>query len=505
MGNMREQIMVTGDKSKNKNHVNATNPHSSAANPRSSATNHRGSDINSYSSTILYQEIRSIITESRNYAYSTVNFSMVLAYWHIGKVIACEKDSAGQIDSYNGHGSGVLKRVSEMLTAEFGKGFTVRNLQEMKRFYLTFSNVDELCPHLSWTHYRLLLRVKNGAARLWYMSEAEKSAWSSRELDRQISTLYYERLRASRDKDAVIQEAREKLCEVVGGIEGKILADEFIRDPYVLEFLNLKNYPSLRETDLESLLIDNLQDFLLELGRGFCFVARQKLMRYEDEDFYVDLVFYHSVLKCHVLIDLKVGKLTHADVGQMESYIRMFDDLYRNPDDNPTLGIIFCSQKNEAIVKYSVLGDAKQIFASKYILELPTPEELATLLVKERENIEQEVERDGLEKTVDSRIDDDCRDYGDDYNDGNGYDNDYNDDDVDNNGDVRKVSYEVSEGDRYYGGHKTNAKWLAGGTRDDDMYKYQKRYGYVKSRERDDDIGVIVRKYLEKRYAKHSR
>lgn len=181
------------------------------------------------------------------------------------------------------------------------------------------------------------------------MNEAAASAWSSRQLERQISTLYYERLLASRDKEPVKAEANELMAP--------LKAEEYIKDPYVLEFLDLKDYPALRESDLEQALIDQLQAFLLELGRGFCFVARQKRMRYEDEDFYLDLVFYHSILKCYVLVDLKIGKLTHGDVGQMDSYIRMFDALYKNADDNPTVGIILCSQKNEAIVKYSVLND----------------------------------------------------------------------------------------------------------------------------------------------------
>ena len=212
------------------------------------------------------------------------------------------------------------------------------------------------------------------------MNEAVESGWSSRQLERQISTMYYERLLASRNKVPVKAEAKDLLAAVT--------PEKFIKDPYVLEFLDLKDYPSLHESDLEQALIDKLQEFLLELGRGFCFVARQKMMRYEDEDFYLDLVFYHSVLKCHVLIDLKIGKLTHGDIGQMDSYIRMFDALYKNPDDNPTIGIILCSQKNEAIVKYSVLNDGKQIFASKYKLELPTAEELQKELETERKKIE---------------------------------------------------------------------------------------------------------------------
>ena len=224
----------------------------------------------------------------------------------------------------------------------------------------------------TWSHYRRLISVDDEQARQWYMNEAADGAWSTRQLDRQISTLYYERLLASKEKDSVISEAKEKM--------GQMVPQQFIRDPFVLEFLNLKDYPSLHEDVLEQALIDHLQQFLLELGRGFCFVARQKLMRYGDDDFYVDLVFYHSILKCHVLIDLKLGKLTHEDVGQMDSYIRMFEALYRNEDDNPTLGIILCSQKSEAIVKYSVLSEGKQIFASRYKLYLPTEEEFKQLL-----------------------------------------------------------------------------------------------------------------------------
>ena len=250
----------------------------------------------------------------------------------------------------------------------------------MKKFYALFPNTNTLCSQLTWSHYRLLMTVENEKAREWYMKEAVAGAWSCRQLGRQISTLYYERLLASRDKAPVKAEAAE-LMESTG-------VDDFIKDPYVLEFLDLKDYPALRESDLEQALIDKLQEFLLELGRGFCFVARQKLMRYEDEDFYLDLVFYHSILKCHVLIDLKIGKLTHGDIGQMDSYIRMFDALYKNPDDNPTIGIILCSQKNEAIVKYSVLNDAKQIFASRYSLELPTVEELQHEIEAERKRIE---------------------------------------------------------------------------------------------------------------------
>ena len=331
----------------------------------------------------IYDEIRETLLNSRNQAYSAVNFALVQAYWHIGRIIV-EHEQDGQERA--AYGKAVLQALSVRLTEEFGKGFSVRTLQQMKQFYLTFPNTNALRSQLTCTHYRLLLKLEDDKARQWYMNEAVASAWSSRQLERQISTLYYERLLSSSNKEPVIKEANELMKPLA--------AEEFIKDPYVLDFLDLKNYPSLHESDLEQALIDKLQEFLLELGRGFCFVARQKLMRYEDEDFYLDLVFYHSILKCYVLIDLKIGKLTHGDVGQMDSYIRMFDNLYKNVDDNPTIGLILCSQKNEAIVQYSVLNDAKQVFASKYKLTLPTVEELRREIEQERKRIEKNSDND---------------------------------------------------------------------------------------------------------------
>ena len=327
----------------------------------------------------IYSEIKEALLLSRNQAYSAVNFAMVQAYWQIGRIIV-EHEQNGSLRSE--YGKRILQNVSDRLQQEYGTGFSVRNLQQMKKFFILFPNTNALRSQLTWTHYRALLRVEDDAARNWYIEECIRSGWSSRQLERQISTLYYERLLASRDKAPVMAEADEAMKPLA--------AEDFIKDPYVLEFLDLKNYPALRESDLEQALIDKLQEFLLELGRGFCFVARQKLMRYEDEDFYLDLVFYHSILKCYVLIDLKIGKLTHGDVGQMDSYIRMFDALYKNEDDNPTIGIILCSQKNEAIVKYSILNDEKQVFASKYRLTLPSAEELQREIEEERRRIEEQ-------------------------------------------------------------------------------------------------------------------
>ncbi len=325
----------------------------------------------------LLTSIREILLSARHTAYKAVNFAMVTAYWNIGKLIV-EDEQNGNVRAE--YGKAVLEELSTKLTEEFGKGFTITNLKNMRQFYLLFPKGHTLRGELTWSHYRLLIKVKNEQARLWYMNEAAEQAWSSRQLDRQISVLYYERLLNSTDKDSVRTEAIEKLSALT--------PQNFIHDPYVLDFLNLKDYPALHESTIEQGLIDNLQSFLLELGKGFCFVARQKLMRYEDEDFYVDLVFYHSILKCHVLIDLKLGKLTHQDVGQMDSYIRMFDDLYKHADDNPTLGLILCSEKNEAVVKYSVLAEHKQVFASKYMLELPSVQTLQDEIIRERKQLE---------------------------------------------------------------------------------------------------------------------
>ena len=253
-----------------------------------------------------------------------------------------------------------------------------------------------LRPELSWTHYRLLLRVENEKAREWYMNEAAAQNWSTRQLDRQISTLYYERLLASREKEPVKQEAAEKLARVE--------PEKFIRDPYVLEFLNLRDYPGLRESTVEQAIIDKLQQFLLELGKGFSFVARQKRIQFGDEDFYVDLVFYNFILKCFVLIDLKIGKLTHQDIGQMDGYVRMYEEHGKVEGDNPTIGLILCSEKNEAIARYSVLSNSTQLFASKYMLYLPSEEELERELKRERRLIEENRSMDGGGDQTDKQI-----------------------------------------------------------------------------------------------------
>jgi len=356
----------------------------------------------------LYREIRSVLEAARASAYRAVNAAMVQAYWQVGRLIV-EHEQKGRRRA--GYGDAIIATLAERLTEDLGRGFDERNLWYMRSFHLAFPIVNALRselpdpgkrnaarselavhpapaqglpaalrPELSWTHYRLLLRVEDPQAREWYLNEAAEQHWSTRQLERQISVLYYERLLASRRKAPVRKEAATKLARVE--------PEQFIRDPFVLEFLDLKNYPALRESGVEQAIIDNLQDFLLELGKGFSFVARQKRMRFEDEDFYVDLVFYNYLLKCFVLIDLKVGKLTHQDIGQMESYVRMFDAHARPEGDNPTIGLILCSKKNEAIAKYSVLSEARQIFAAKYVKVLPTEGELIREIRRERRLID---------------------------------------------------------------------------------------------------------------------
>lgn len=339
-----------------------------------------------------------MLEAARTGAYRAVNAAMMHAYWNVGRLILEHEQGGAKRAAY---GEAVLDDLSRRLMAEFGRGFDITNLRKMRQFYRMFEIRDAVrlessktkrdaarlvsavetirhtaCDELSWSHYRLLMQVGNPAAREWYMREAAELHWSTRQLDRQISVLYYERLLASRKKAPVRKEATTKLSTVE--------PDQFIRDPYVLEFLDLKDYPALRESAVEQAIIDNLQAFLLELGKGFSFVARQKRMRFEDEDFYVDLVFYNYLLKCFVLIDLKVGKLAHQDIGQMDSYVRMFDAHARPEGDNPTIGLILCSGKNEAIAKYSVLSENRQIFAAKYVKVLPTEGELTREIERER-------------------------------------------------------------------------------------------------------------------------
>lgn len=300
---------------------------------------------------------------------------MVQSYWEIGRLLV-EDEQQGE--SRAEYGKAVLQNVSERLTAMFGKGFDVRNLRNMRQFYLTFPKRNTLCSELSWSHYRRLIQVENPQAREWYLKEAIAQSWSVRALERQISVLYYERLLASQNQPLVEQEAQQKTEPLKETIQ------DYLRAPYILDFLNLQD-KSYQENDVEQAIISNLQQFLLELGKGFAFVERQKRIRFDDEDFYIDLVLYNFKLKCFLLIDLKIGKLKHQDIGQMDTYVRLYDEQFKGEDDNPTIGLVLCSEQSEAVAKYSVLADRKQIFSAKYLPYLPTELELKVQLERARE------------------------------------------------------------------------------------------------------------------------
>lgn len=324
----------------------------------------------------FYDEIKNILHTARNKVYQTANFAMVEAYWNIGKSIIREQGG----DEKAAYGTGLLKELSEQMTRDFGKGFTVTNLKYMRQFYLTFPNGHALRGELSWTHYRLLMKVENDNAREFYMQEAVKSQWSTRQLERQINSFFYERLLSSKNKERVAAKVRD--------LEPAKKPEDIIRDPYVLEFLGLTQNDDFYESDLEQALITHLQRFLLEVGRGFSFVARQKRITFDGRHFRIDLVFYNYILKCFVLIDLKVGDLTHQDLGQMQMYVHYYERELMNEGDNPPIGIVLCADKSESVVKYTLPEDETQIFASKYKLYLPSEEELIQELNQEYQALE---------------------------------------------------------------------------------------------------------------------
>lgn len=331
----------------------------------------------------LYQGIRDILLSARTQVRQTVNTAMVQTYWQIGRLIVEDEQGGEKRAEY---GKRVLTELSMRLSAEFGKGFAPNNLRNFRQFYLCFSKeeiCDTVCSELSWSHFRMLMRIENKAARVWYANESATQNWSVRALDRQISTLYYERLLGSQKQDGVREEAANKIT-----VEAAPDPRDFIRDPYVLEFLGVQPDAGLYEQDVEQGLIDRLQQFLMELGKGFAFVARQKRLQVEGDDFFVDLVFYNYLLKCFVLIDLKLGKLAHQDVGQLDMYVRVFDEQQRGEGDNPTIGLILCSERNAAVAKYSALADKPQLFASKYQTYLPSEEELRAELERDRALLE---------------------------------------------------------------------------------------------------------------------
>ena len=307
----------------------------------------------------FYDDVRSILQTARNSAYKSVNSIMSKAYWDIGKRIVEQEQNGTDRAKY---GDYIIRKLSKELSGEFGTGFSIANLKNCRQFYRTFPK-DSIgytaCSQLSWSHLRNIMRLDSEEERNYYIQEAIRGSWSVKLLERNIKSGYYRRILSTQLQDLSAENY------------------EFVKDPYVLEFMGLPENYEYKESELERAILSHIQRFLLELGRGFSFVARQMRISTETSDFFLDLVFYNYILKCFVIIDLKTDKLTHQDIGQMDMYVRMFDDLKRAQDDNPTIGIILCTDKDETIVKYSVLNDSKQIFASKYMTVLPTEEELA--------------------------------------------------------------------------------------------------------------------------------
>ena len=331
-------------------------------------------------------EYRSVVTDVKNIialgqkeAYNAASKAMVLTYWNVGKRIV-EQEQAGNTRAE--YGKALVEVLAKELTREYGNSYSKRNLQYFRKFYLYFPDeaIVNACVHnLNWTQFRSLLRVSDENARIWYMNEAAKEGWSSRTLDRNISTQYYDRLLKSPTKENVIAEMKEKTSDYQKN------SFELLKNPIMAEFLGFKNEDSYLESDLEAAIISHIRDFLMEMGRGFAFVARQQHIVTETEDYYIDLVFYNIELKCYVLIDLKMGKITHQDVGQIDMYVRMYDELKCKPGDNPTIGILLCSETDEDIARYSVLHDNDHLFMSKYLTCLPTKEQLKVEIDRQKE------------------------------------------------------------------------------------------------------------------------
>jgi len=347
----------------------------------------------------VFNNIRSILDDARSRAYRSVNFIMVEAYWNIGRIIVEEEQKGKRRAEF---GKQLIADLSRKLTAAYGRGFDPSNLRYMRLFYLHFPICDAvrhklagdndvrnlptsdlskyLRPELTWTHYRLLLRIDNPQARSFYMNESANNGWSTRELDRQINSLLFERLALSKDKDGVMVLAKK----------GQAIQSpsDLIKDPYVLEFLGLESHEKVIEKDLEKALIDHIQLFILELGKGFSFVARQQRITLDGDHFYIDLVFYNRLVRCFVLIDLKVGKITHQDIGQMQMYVNYYQRTQKSKGENDPVGIILCAEKNDAVIRYTLSENQKQIFVSKYLRYFPSEEELRREILRQKESFE---------------------------------------------------------------------------------------------------------------------
>lgn len=318
----------------------------------------------------LFAQIKQMLDNARRQIARTVNSTTVEAYWQVGKYIV-EYEQEGNVKAE--YGKGIIDRLSKRLSMEYGGGFSTTNIRYMRQFYLFYPIRHTVCDELSWSHYRHLIRVEDETARNYYLAECVAENWSVRQLQRQINTMFYERMLASRDKDKVkaeIQRSAPKTLE----------PREIIHDPFILEFLGIKQGEHFLEGDLEQMLISKLQHFLLELGRGYTFVARQKRITLDGQHFYIDLVFYNIPTRCYVLIDMKIDALTHQDIGQMQMYVNYYTRELMNPGDNPPVGIVLCAEKNDAVVEYTLPKDEKQVFAAKYMTYLPTKEELKQLL-----------------------------------------------------------------------------------------------------------------------------
>ena len=343
----------------------------------------KNGDLITYTKTDdIFTDAKLIVTIARKRAYKAADTSLIMQNWLLGKRLAEEVLEGEDRAKY---GAGVIKNLSKQLTQEFGKGFTPNNLYYCKQFYEIFPEIfhtacgKSMIERLSWSHFRVLLQVSDSVARNWYMNECANESWAVKTLQRNVSTQYYYRLLASDNKSIVKNEMQEKTAT----FQNDTL--EFIKNPMIAEFLGLTPNSDFSETELESAIITNLQKFLMELGKGYAFVARQQHIHTEKKDYYIDLVFYNYILKCFVLIDLKIGTVVHQDVGQMDMYVRMYDELKKSSDDNPTIGIILCSDTDEDIARFSMLKGNEQLFTTKYKTYLPSEEELCAEIKKQKE------------------------------------------------------------------------------------------------------------------------
>ena len=361
--------------------------------------------IKEYAEQQFLLEIKQIVETARRSAYRAVNVVQVLSNWLIGRRIV-EQEQLGKARA--DYGAHVIELSSAALSEEFGSGYSETNVRSMRKFYLIFSGLEiqqmlpaelkevleqnqqtlsaksaeyniPIYPQLSWSHYERLMRVEDETARLWYLKEAAQQLWTVRTLARNISTQYYERLMLSAEKEPVIREMQEKTREYQSDKRA------YIKNPVVAEFLGVQQYPSLHESTIEEAIITNMQKFLMELGKGYAFVARQQHIRTAENDYFIDLVFYNYILKCFVLVDLKANRLNYQDVGQMDMYLQMYDEMWKQPDDNPTIGIILCADTDGDVVRYSSLAKNEQLFATKYKLYLPAEEELRREIKRQKE------------------------------------------------------------------------------------------------------------------------